>query len=125
MKHRILEALLSSDNNLTNDEINWAIENLPDDAPPPVAYDHARDNIFEACGIFQQDSEELRKEYYKIRESIGTSNSVRHSEIVQTLIQCGSPKLVRSFIVRGVADYESDKKQDLFNFLRKMFEDKK
>lgn len=118
-----MEVLMSVDNNLTQEEINWAINNIPSDSENPTVYDHDRDSIFEACGIFKADSESLINEYNAIKNILkeNRDGNVRHSEMVQMLLHCASPKLLRSFVVRGVVDYESDKKKDMLEALMKKF----
>lgn len=126
MKSKIMEVLMSADNNLSQDEINWAIQNIPNDSDNPDVYDHDRDSIFEACGIFKEDSESLIGEYNTIKKIVAgdRDGNVRHSEMVQMLLHCASPKLLRSFVVRGVADYENDKKKDVLEALMKKFFDR-
>lgn len=124
MKQRIMEVLLSGDNDLTQEEINWAISNIPNSVDDPNVYDHDKDSVFEACGIFKSDSETLINEYNLIKKTLkedGRDHNVRHSEMVQMLLHCASPKLLRSFVVRGVADYETDKKKELLDGLMKKF----
>lgn len=118
-----MEVLLSTDNTLTQEEIQWAIANIPNESDSPTVYDHDKDNIFEACGIYKTDSEELIREYNHIRNVLkeDRDGNVRHSEMVQMLLHCASPKLLRSFVVRGVADYESDGKKDMIMTLLKKF----
>lgn len=109
MKQRIMEVLLSGDNNLTNEEINWAINNIPNGTGEvDIPFDHSKKKIYDACGITSDDAKDLAAEYNTIKKSLNDDNAegICGSMMVERIIQRGSPKLIRGLIVRGILDTE-------------------
>lgn len=110
MKAKIMEILLSADNSLTKEEIDWAIDNIPGNSVKSNTknvYDHTQENIFTACGINinSNNASSLFAEYDKLREEAGD----KKSHIIETVIKNGSEDLIKSFVIRGILDYESEK----------------
>ena len=115
MKQKIMQVLFSADNELSADELQWAVNNIPNDAiAEEVPYNHEADELFAACGISKSDSAELLKEYHEIKRSLGDG---RKSKVIEAVLKQGSPKLIRSFLIRGVAEYESNT-SDVFDALK-------
>jgi hypothetical protein len=109
VKHHIMEVLMRAENGLSNEEISWAIRNIPDEDAPgvvpgdPVVYNHEHNNIFDACGISDEVADRIQEEYREIRLS---SPKGSKSMIIQALINNGSPDLIRSLVIRGVRSIE-------------------
>jgi hypothetical protein len=118
MKQKIMQVLFSADNELTTDEIQWAVNNIPNTTTEDtVPYNHQDDDLFAACGINKSDSSELIKEYNTIKKQLPDATK---SQVVEAVIKQGSEKLVRGFIIRGIADYESSTKE-MFDMLKQLF----
>jgi len=103
-KQAIMEVLLSGDNNLTKDQINWAISNIPNDdnSKPGLAYNHDVDDMFGACGVGQNNSQ-LGSEYAQLRMD---TPGDKKSEFIEYLEANGSAALIRSLLIRGVYSVE-------------------
>ncbi len=120
-KRKIMEVLLSANNNLSKEDIAWAAQNLSSNnqTTEVLVFDHEKNSVFEACG-FQEDCHlELMKEYSKLKE--GDVN--KKSELIERVVLNGSPALIRLFVIRGVMEYESGKEKvldDLKKFLDKL-----
>jgi len=103
-KQAIMQVLLSGDNNLTKDEINWAIANIPNDdnSKQGLAFNHDADDMFTACGVSMTNST-LGEEYAKLRMNCPGD---KKSEFIEYLEANGSVALIRSLIIRGVYSVE-------------------
>ena len=103
-KQAIMEAILSGDNNLSKEQISWAISNIPNDdnSKPGLAYNHDVDDMFSACGVGQNNSE-LGSEYAQLRMD---TPGDKKSEFIEYLEANGSAALIRSLIIRGVYSVE-------------------
>lgn len=104
-KHAIMEAILSGDNNLSKEQISWAITNIPNDddnSKPGLAFNHDADDMFTACGVGENNSQ-LASEYAQLR--IDTPGD-KKSEFIEYLETNGSPALIRSLVIRGVYSVE-------------------
>ena len=98
-----MEVLLSTDNNLTKDQISWAIANIPNETTKEgLAFDHDKDDMFDACGISINNSK-LAEEYVKLRMDCPGD---KKSEFIEYLEANGSVALIRSLIIRGVYSVE-------------------
>jgi len=121
MKQKIMQVLFSADNELTTDELEWAANNIPNvTVVDELPYDHSASELFAACGISKADSKELLKEYNDIKRSLGDG---RKSRVIEAVLKQGSPKLIRSFMIRGIAEYESNTDelmQSLKDFFKKL-----
>lgn len=60
-KSKVMETLLDSSCNIPSDIISFIGMNLPNDAENKVVFNHEADNMFEACGITQDDTTSLTK----------------------------------------------------------------
>lgn len=102
-KQAIMQVLLSGDNNLTKEQISWAIANIPNDnGKEPLAFDHDADDMFSACGVSMTNST-LGEEYAKLRMNCPGE---KKSEFIEYLEANGSVALIRSLIIRGVYSVE-------------------
>lgn len=115
MKHRIMEAILSAENNLSQEEIAWAICNIPNDntaSTPSRKFDHDKDSVYEACGFTIENSESLKVELNKLNE---ITEGCRKSQFIETVLTRGSEDLHSYLIVRGIMDLikENDKDDPL------------
>lgn len=123
MKHRIMEAILSAENNLSQEEIVWAMHNIPNDntaSKPSCKFDHDKDSVFEACGFTIENSESLKAELHKLNE---ITEGSRKSQFVETVLTHGSENLRSYLVVRGLMDLikdndKDDDKDDLLDRLR-------
>lgn len=106
-KHKILETLFSSNNSLTRDDIAWAVENIPDNesSREPIPFDHDKQHVYEACGLTDDDLKEVANEYRKIKMS---KDHDKKSNLVEDIVSTGSSKLIRSLLIKGVMQVESD-----------------
>ena len=104
-KQAIMEAILSGDNNLTKDQINWAIANIPNDdnSKPGLGFNHDADDMFTACGLPSSEESSLGSEYARLR--VDTPGD-KKSEFIEYLEAKASPALIRSLLVRGVYTIE-------------------
>jgi hypothetical protein len=103
-KQAIMEAILSGDNNLSKEQISWAIANIPNDdnSKKGLAFNHDKDDMFEACGVGINNGE-LADEYAKLRMS---TPGDKKSEFIEHLEANGSLALIRSLVIRGVYSVE-------------------
>lgn len=98
-KQAIMEAILSGDNNLSKEQISWAIANIPNETTKQgLAFDHDADDLFSACGVPMSNSA-LAEEYAKLRMD---TPGDKKSEFIEYLETNGSIALIRSLIIRGV-----------------------
>jgi len=98
-----MEVLLSTDNNLTKEQISWAIANIPNETTKePLAFNHDADDMFTACGVSMTNST-LGEEYAKLRMNCPGE---KKSEFIEYLEANGSVALIRSLIIRGVYSVE-------------------
>jgi hypothetical protein len=103
-KQAIMEAILSGDNNLSKEQISWAIANIPNDdnSKQGLAFDHSKDDMFDACGV-QMNNSTLAEEYANLR--INTPGD-KKSQFIEHLEANGSTALIRSLVIRGVYSVE-------------------
>jgi hypothetical protein len=110
-KQAIMQVLLSGDNNLTKDEISWAIANIPNETTKEgLSFDHDKEDMFDACGV-QMNNSTLAEEYANLRISCPGS---KKSQFIEYLESNGSPALIRSLIIRGMytVEQKAEEKQD-------------
>ena len=99
-----MNALLSAENDLTNEEIIWAIHNLPDEGTNNYCkFDHSKDDIYEACGYFKKDIAKARDELKNILDSVNG----RNSNYIEVILLKGSPLLLNFLIIRGLLSLAS------------------
>jgi len=118
MKHRIMEAILSNDNNLTKEEIDWAICNIPNEIDNTKSdFNHEATNVGDACGITEKIHKEIKKEYFAIKQRCGEKGS----HMIEELEKTGSKLLLRSLITRSVMDIEEIFMKKTIEDLRELF----
>ena len=110
-KQAIMEALLSTDNNLTKDQLNWAIQNIPSEAGETVVsarlirnYDHNSDSMLEACGFDKDVCRTVGKEYFSIKAAC---NGDKKSELIQDVLEKSSLDLQAYLAIRGILSLET------------------
>ena len=105
-KQAIMEVLLSSDNKLTQEQISWAITNIPNDdnARQCLPYNHDADDMFSACGLTDSGEDCLGKEYAKLRVA---APGDKKSQFIEYLEGHASPQLMRSLLIKGVQSIET------------------
>jgi len=119
MKHRIMEAILSGDNNLTKEEIDWAISNIPNGVTPLNSdYNHELSDMGDACGITDEVHKAVKKEYIAIRDLAGEKGS----HIIEALEKSGSKLLLRSLMIRGMMEIEQDSTKKMLDQLTKLLD---
>jgi hypothetical protein len=113
-KQAIMQVLLSGDNNLTKEQISWAIANIPNDdnSKQGLPFNHDADDMFDACGVSMTNST-LGEEYAKLRMNCPGD---KKSQFIEHLEINGSPALIRSLLIRGMYTIEekaSEKTEEL------------
>lgn len=119
-----MEVILKADNGLSNEEVSWAIANIPNDSKndkPGRVFDHTKESLFEACGFTAEHADSLKEELSKInKETPGT----KKSEFIERVLSLASDDLRDYLVLRGVIDIMVDSKEnpldDFLDFLRKM-----
>ena len=120
MKQRIMEVLLSGDNDLTKDEIQWAIQNIPNETiSKPVIYNHDADGVFDACGISDDLATKLIEEYASIRKNVDGS---KKSMLIEAFMNNASPELHRSFIIRALMEFEEESAKKMLGKLKDLLD---
>jgi hypothetical protein len=126
-----MEVLLSSENNLSTDEINWAIRNIPNDEQDIAEseFDHEKDDLFEACGISKKEKNQIIEEYISIKKHMQENlGSTRNSMLIEAVLKCGSATLIKAFFIRGIMGHEKGgddfmkRLKDLFSRLSVIYE---
>ncbi len=120
-KQKIMEVLLSANNNLTKEDIAWAAQNLnsTNENQEVLGFDHDKNSVFEACGLDESMETEVMREYARLKKS----DIDKKSQLIEKVVNEGSPKLIRSFLIRGIMEYEAGKEKifdDLKKFLDKL-----
>jgi hypothetical protein len=111
IKHRIMEVLLTTNNKLSKSDIDWAIANIPNETiKEPLPFDHNQPKVFEACGLPNSMCSTVMDEYRKIKSR---DDIEKKSQIIEAIMNTGSDALIRSFVVRGVMEYEEGKESAL------------
>lgn len=109
-KQRIMEVIFKAENGLSNEDISWAVKNIPEDDAPGVVpgdlvvYNHDHSNIFDACGISDEVADRIQQEYKDLRLENSTKSC--KSMLIQSIMNKGSNDLIRSLVIRGVASVE-------------------
>jgi hypothetical protein len=120
-KHKIMEALLSPNNNLTKEDIAWASENIPNEnLEEPIVYNHDEGSIMDACGFNKDMLKKTMEEYRQLRKA---DDFEKKSQVIEYLINNASNALTRYLIIRGIIDVESDNEKmydELKKFLDKL-----
>lgn len=122
VKEKIIQALFNAQNDLTNEDIQWAIQNIPNEGTEPMVFNHDESSLFAACGMDVETVAKSHAEYLRIRES---TEENKKSYIIEEMLKRASPQLMRSLLICGVVEYESrfKMKDEVFNQLKKFFDD--
>jgi len=114
-KQAIMEVLLSTDNNLTKEQLDWAISNIPNESAEVKSsvfyrqYDHSLDGMMEACGFNTDDCKRVGKEYFAIKKAC---NGDKKSELMEDVFTKSSLDLQAYLIMRGVIALEEAQEED-------------
>jgi len=110
-KHRIMEVLLTTENKLSKSDIDWAIANIPNETVnEPISFDHDKKSVFDACGLPDSMNSKIMEEYFKMKNDDAIE---KKSQIIEAIINTGSPELIRSFVIRGVMEFEESKESSI------------
>lgn len=120
MKHRIMEVILSAENSLTKEEIDWAIVNIPNETTstkPVRKFDHSLPNVLEACGFMREEMDDLKNELLKLSKDTDTK-----SGLIEKIINCGSHNLRDFLITKAILNMQNkpDPMDDLMQLLKKI-----
>ena len=128
-KQAIMEVILSGDNTLTQQQISWAIANIPNDdnARQCLPFNHDADDMFSACGLGEDTDTCLGGEYAKLRVA---APGDKKSQFIEYLEANASPQMMRSLLIRGVQSVEekaekmvddmSDEMKQLLDLIKKL-----
>lgn len=114
-KQAIMEALLSTDNNLTKDQLDWAIKNIPNESGEAQSsvsyrqYNHDLDSMMEACGFTNEECRRVGKEYFGLKSSC---KGDRKSELIEHVFAQASVDLQAYLLMRGVISLEEAQESD-------------
>lgn len=118
-KHKIMEALLSPNNNLTQEDIAWASANIPNETiNEPLVFNHEQGSIFEACGMGPEVCKEIKKEYDQLRNA---KEFDKKSQVIEHIINNGSNKMLTYVMIRGIIAVETDK-EEMLDQLKKLLD---
>lgn len=132
-KTRIMEALLSTENDLTKNDIEWAINNIPNESEQidpskeevvdkssykTLPYLHEKSGVAEACGLDAEVADQVHKEYANVRDDSGD----KMSEFVQHLEEKASPMLRRALIMKAVEKIEATKTDQMLDDIQLLIE---
>lgn len=119
-KHKIMEVLLSGNNDLTQEEINWAIKNIPneDEETKYINYDHNHKNLVEAAMVC---TERESVEYKKLRSQFfkNPAEDITKSKLVEFIELNASPILIRMLLIEGICNIEDKKASSALDELEK------
>ena len=124
-KQAIMEVLLSTDNNLTKDQLNWAIQNIPNENGEVQTngiyrqYNHDLDSMLEACGFNPDNCKKLSKEYFSIK---GACKGDKKSELIQDVFEKSSVDLQAYLMMRGVISLEEAQESDGDDNIKQLME---
>ena len=114
-----MEAILSADNSLNQDEINWAIRNIPNEGASGRKFDHTKDDILGACGFTDKDFELLAAEIRELKEK---TEGTRNSNLIETILNYGSERVHTYLIIRGACEMAKKDDDDPMEKLRKLLD---
>lgn len=108
MKQKIMEVILSANNSLTQEEVSWAIRNIPNqensdttDRISSRIFDHNADDVFSACG-FTKDYEKIFIKELKLIVDQTTDGT--KSVFIENILNNASADLLDYLIVRGLIE---------------------
>lgn len=126
MKHKIMEAILSSDNNLTKEEIDWAITNIPNEGKSARQFNHdIKLDIMEACGYQKSDKMLIKDELSNLVNESNDNNDACLSQLIERIISHGSVDLHNYLIIKSILDITNKKDEEnpldkLLNLLKNL-----
>lgn len=124
-KQAIMEALLSTDNNLTKDQLDWAIKNIPNESGEAQSsvsyrqYNHDLDSMMEACGFTNEECKRVGKEYFGLK---GSCKGDRKSELIQHVFTNSSLDLQAYLMMRGIISLEEAQESDGDDNIKQLME---
>jgi ribonucleotide reductase beta subunit family protein with ferritin-like domain len=108
MKQKIMEVILSANNSLTQEEVSWAIRNIPNqensdttDRTSSRTFDHDADDVFSACGFTKGYETTLNNELKLINDQTPSSTK---STFIENILNNASADLRDYLIVRGLIE---------------------
>lgn len=108
MKQKIMEVILSANNSLTQEEVSWAIRNIPNqensdttDRISSRIFDHNADDVFSACGFTKGYEKIFNKELKLIVDQ--TPDGTK-SVFIENILNNASAGLLDYLIVRGLIE---------------------
>ena len=108
MKQKIMEVILSANNSLTQEEVSWAIRNIPNqensdttDRISSRIFDHNADDVFSACG-FTKDYEKIFNKELKL--IVDQTPDGTKSVFIENILNNASAGLLDYLIVRGLIE---------------------
>jgi len=114
-----MEALLSPNNNLTQEDIAWASANIPNETiNEPLVFNHDEGSIFDACGMDSESCKRIKKEYDQLRSA---QEFDKKSQVIEYIINNGSNKVLRYIMIRGIIAVETDK-EEMYDQLKKLLD---
>ena len=128
-KSQVMEALLDSSSNVPSEIVSFIGMNLPNDAESKAVFNHDADNMFEACGITDADTESLTKALNDYMNSIPNGQRA-NSKAVEFILNSNNVKWLLICIISAVKtvsisadenDLSDIKKQILTQLLLKKF----
>jgi hypothetical protein len=111
-KAEIAEALFDSSVKVSKDALLWAMSNLPDSKNHGAhiksvkpEFDHEQENVFEACGLSEERTQQLASLMVKHLRRI-TEDDVRVSNIIEGVLSEieKTPDLILLLVVKSVQD---------------------
>lgn len=112
MKQEVMEVLFDLPiNKLSQKHLKWILSNLPDDnsrgayntkIQSQFAFEHDRDNVWEACGFNESDMDDCNKEMNQLVNMAKEAGNTKRSEIVETILNNASSKQMGILFVMGI-----------------------
>jgi hypothetical protein len=111
-KIEIAEALFDSSVKVSRDALIWAMSNLPDSknhgghaTSVKATFDHEKENVFEACGMSEEDCQKAASIVVKQIRRI-TEDGIKVSSIVEGVIEevNKNPNVLMLIVVKSVQD---------------------
>jgi hypothetical protein len=112
MKQKIMEVILNANNSLTQEEVSWAIRNIPNqensdttDRTSSRKFDHNADDVFLACG-FTKDYEKIFNKELKliVDQTPDQTPDGTKSVFIENILNNASADLLDYLIVRGLIE---------------------
>lgn len=100
-KEKAMQALLCADSNIPAEVINFIGANLPDNNVNSIPFDHDNDQVFEACGIKEEDCKEMTDVLNDYMNTLPEGQR-QQSRAIQYIINSGNSKFIRIAIIAGL-----------------------